>query len=401
MNYKYQRKQIFGKRLNVPKNILKDVYRCTLSFNDFIEYQLEDKIPISCIKESDRRIVEKFGIDKCKELDWELINGATRSYFQVRDILMSLDPQTENINNALYELVKDQISLREYSSKMKKVYSDRFFDVSQSNDKKTEHLMNSFNDGNIRLEEIVLNWNLFKNKDLSYCLLRDYENKNHITDAMLKEFMSNYGVIASLIVENKFIIENSDIYTFFNNISSLNSEKEKQEFIKIYTDDMLSKTIEKNARITLTTEQYKEIFKYSSMEEYLEYFNKSFATKIVEELESLPKDYVYNMPIPFLDLLNADVIIFAGIYGLKNIVDFDNECGHFFTQNNCKMLKSMYHIYLFDLAKENDKKRTIYTKNNIDEKGRHVDRTYTKDEFYEAMRRMILYGPLHTKKAPD
>ena len=409
MNYKYQRKQIFGKRLNVPKNILNQVYGCRLSLRDFIEYKLEDKIPISCIEKSDRRIVEKFGIDKCKELDWELIaTGTGRIYnrsegkcFKIKDILMSIDPQTENINNALYELVKDKMDLREYSSKMKKVYSDRFFDVSQSNDKETERLMNSFNYGNLRLEEIVLNWNLFKNKDLSYCLLRDYENKNHITDAMLKEFMSNYGVIASLIIENRFIIENSDIYTFFNNISSLNSEKEKQEFIKIYTDDMLSKTIEKNARITLTTEQYKEIFKYSSMEEYLEYFNKSFATKIVEELESLPKDYVYNMPIPFLDLLNADVIIFAGIYGLKNIVDFDNECGHFFTQNNCKMLKSMYHIYLFDLAKENDKKRTIYTKNNIDEKGRHVDRTYTKDEFYEAMRRMILYGPLHTKKAPD
>lgn len=401
MNYKYQRKQIFGKRLNVPKNILKDVYRCTLSFNDFIEYQLEDKIPISCIKESDRRIVEKFGIDKCKELDWELINGATRSYFQVRDILMSLDPQTENINNALYELVKDQISLREYSSKMKKVYSDRFFDVSQSNDKKTEHLMNSFNDGNIRLEEIVLNWNLFKNKDLSYYLLKDNENKNHITDAMLKEFMSNYGVIASLIVENKFIIENSDIYTFFNNISSLNSEKEKQEFIKIYTDDILSKTIEKNARITLTTEQYKEIFKYSSMEEYLEYFNKWAATKIVEELESLPKDYVYNMPIPFLDLLNTNVMDFVGYFGLKNTVDFDNECGHFFTQNNCKMLKSMGSIYLWYFGRVTDKKRTLDTRNNIDEKGRYIDRPYTKDEFYEAMRRMIIYGPSDSKDALD
>ena len=61
---------------------------------------------MSC--ESDRKIVEKFGIDKCIELDWELINE--RIYdnnISFRDILMSIDSQTEDINSALYELVKD------------------------------------------------------------------------------------------------------------------------------------------------------------------------------------------------------------------------------------------------------------------------------------------------------
>ena len=30
MDYKYQRRQIFGKRLKVPKHILNKVYNCTL-----------------------------------------------------------------------------------------------------------------------------------------------------------------------------------------------------------------------------------------------------------------------------------------------------------------------------------------------------------------------------------
>ena len=51
MDYKYQRRQIFGKRLKVPKLILYKVYNCTLSFNEYIEYQLDDKIPTSCIIE--------------------------------------------------------------------------------------------------------------------------------------------------------------------------------------------------------------------------------------------------------------------------------------------------------------------------------------------------------------
>ena len=74
MHYKYQKRQVFGKRLKVPKFILEKIYSCTLSFNEFIEYGLDDKIPTSCIIDADRQIVEKFGIDKCKELDWELIN---------------------------------------------------------------------------------------------------------------------------------------------------------------------------------------------------------------------------------------------------------------------------------------------------------------------------------------
>ena len=119
MNYKYHKRQIFGKRLKVPKYILNKVYNCTLSFNEFIEYQLDDKIPISCIVAYDRKIVEKFGIDKCKELDWELINnGITDNNINFRNMLMSISSQTEDINQTLYKLVKNQIKPCYYSQKL-------------------------------------------------------------------------------------------------------------------------------------------------------------------------------------------------------------------------------------------------------------------------------------------
>ena len=404
MNYKYQRRQIFGKRLKVPKYILNKVYNCTLSFNEFIEYQLDDKIPTSCIIESDRRIVEKFGIDKCKELDWELINK--RVYYNnninFRDVLMSIDSQTQDINSALYELVKDEIKPVDYTLKMREVYSDRLFDVSQNNDENLRYIINDFNEGKIGLKEIIYNWDLFKNKDLSYCLLNDNANKSNITDNMLKDFMSSYGNLAPLIVEN------NDIYTFINTISSLSSEEEKHNYLKQFTDDVLSNTKREygdyRPPIKPTDEQYKEIFKYSSMEEYLKIFNEYSATPVIEELKSLPQDYVFNMSIPFSELLNYDVLSFVGTYGLKNIVDFDNECGHFFTKNNCEMLKLMNDMYLHYAGNEHNPNKTIHTKKNIDENGNYIDRSYTKDEFYEAMKRMIIYGPSdwnYADKAPD
>ena len=393
MNYKYQRRQIFGKRLKVPKYILNKVYNCTLSFNEFIEYQLDDKIPTSCIIESDRRIVEKFGIDKCKELDWELINK--RIYdneINFRDILMSIDYQTDDINLALYELVKNQIKPSDYSSKMSEMYSDRLFEIPQIENYETydysesrlRNLKSDFNDGKVNLKDIIINWELFKDKDLSFCLLNDENNKNNITNSSLKEFMNNYGTLVPLIVEN------NDIYTFINTISSLSSEEEKHNYLKQFTDDILNNTYRKygdgRPPIKPTDEQYKEIFKYSSMEEYLKIFNEYSATPVIEEL------------------LNYDVLSFVGTYGLKNIVDFDNECGHFFTKNNCEMLKLMNDMYLHYAGNKHDPNKTIHTRKLYDENGNYVDRPYNKDEFYEAMKRMIIYGPSdwnYADKAPD
>lgn len=400
MDYKYQRRQIFGKKLKVPKLILNKVYNCTLSFNEYIEYQLDDKIPTSCIIESDRKIVEKFGIDKCKELDWELINK--RFYYNkninFRDVLMSIDSQTQDINSALYELVKDEIKPIDYTPKMREIYSDRLFDVSQNNDENLRYIINDFNEGIIGLKEIIYNWDLFKNKDLSYCLLNDNENKSNITDNILKEFMSSYGELASLIVENY------DIYTFISDISSLKSEEEKKNFVKQFTDDILSNTKRKYGDYRLpikpTDEQYKEIFKYSSMEEYFKTIDQYSAPLIIEELKSLPSDFIFNTSIPFTEILDNGVMHFIGVFGLKNVVDFNDECGEFFTKNNCKVLNLMYDMYLHYAGNEQDRQKNIY----CDKDGNYIKGKFTKDQFYESMKRMILYGPSdwnYADKAPD
>ena len=403
MNYKYKKKQIFGKRLKVPKPILNKVYNCTLSFDEFIKYELDDKIPTSCIVDSDRQIVEKFGVEKTKELDWELVNKSV--YYNdtnFRELLMTIDSSVEDVNAKLYELAKDRIKPSDYSSRMKEVYSDRLFEISKDNNEEFRYEMLKFNKGEISLQEIINDWNLYKDKDLSYCLLNDKANIKGITDSDLKYFMTNYGILAQLISYN------GDIYSFINEIITLTSEEEKKEHIKHFTDDILSNTRRENGDhrppIKLNDEEYKEIFKYSSLEDYLKLFNKWKSKTIIEELKTLPQDYIFNMSIPFTELLNYDVLSFIEKYGLKNIVDFDNECGHFFTKNNCEMLKLMNMMYLNYAANEHDPNKTIFTKNNYDDNGNYIDRPYTKDEFYEAMRRMIIYGPSdwnYSNKAPD
>lgn len=405
MNYKYQKRQIFGKRLKIPKNILSRIYNCTLSFSEFVEYELDDKIPITCLNESDRHIVEKFGVEKAKTLDWELLSKQVYyNNINFRELLMSIDASVEDLNTSLYELVKDQIKPSDYSLRMKEVYQDRLFEISQDNDDNLNYEKRRFNDGKISLEDLVRDWNLYKEKDLSYCLQNDRYNEFSITNSQLKAFMIKFENISRLILDN------TNIYQFIHKINDTKSESEKQEYIKQITDNILEKSIRRERYqqvIELSNTEYKELFKYSSMQDYLKSANQYREygiDKIFEELKTLPQDYIFDIPIPFDALNNSDVLSFIGTYGLKNVVDFDNECGHFFTKNNCQMLKLMNDMYLHYGGNEHDPNKTIYTRNPYDENGNYVDRPYTKDEFYEAMKRMVIYGPSdwnYADKAPD
>ena len=92
MKYKYNKKQLIGKKLEVPKRILEKIYQCTLSFPEWIEYDLVDKIPITCLLEEDQKIVEKFHIEKAKTLDWELLNKRiTDTNVHIKELVLKID----------------------------------------------------------------------------------------------------------------------------------------------------------------------------------------------------------------------------------------------------------------------------------------------------------------------
>lgn len=260
MKYKYKRWQIFGKKLDVPKNILNDIYNSRLSCEDFFKYKLDDKIPISCLSHNNQEIIKKFGIEKCRNLDWELIN---KSY---NHELKSINSKTEDLNKALYDLLKNKIRPINYSSKMKEIYKNRLIDIDENDQENIKIIKKFFNYGELDLDKILSNWELFKNKDLSCCLYHDINTKDYnITSDMLKKFMSKYSSLVPLILEN------TNIYKFIDDINNINLEKEKLEYIKKFADEVLlnSKKYNYLEKYNLTNHQYKEILKYSSFEHTL------------------------------------------------------------------------------------------------------------------------------------
>ena len=75
----------------------------------------------------------------------------------------------------------------------------------------------------------------------------------------------------------------------------LSSEEEKHNYLKQFTDDVLSNTKREygdyRPPIKPTDEQYKEIFKYSSLQDYLKIFHYGYLSEeLIEELQNLPED---------------------------------------------------------------------------------------------------------------
>ena len=378
---------------NIPQEIKRKIRTGHLSFEEYIQYNLEEKVSIDCLDKTEKSIVERFGIEKSKTLDWELINN-NKYNDEVINLLLNIDINSEDINSILYDLIKDKIPPKNYSTKMKEAYPDRVF-----NKEELSKIEEYYNLGMLDLNTIIENWDLLKDKQLDLCLENDY-NSIGITDEMLKGFMSQYSELAVLLINN-----NIDLYSFIREISKLDTQEEQHEFIKEYADRILYQKDYNGNIIKLTNEEYRELFKYSSIREYIKHFNyDNEPIELFKELDSLPEDYLYNMPFPISAICDYYVIFFLNTYGLQNIVDFDNECGHFFSANNCEMLSLMFEMYLHYGGNQQDPNKIIYTKRIYDENGNYNNNPYTKDEFYEAMKRMILYGPTnfsYSDKAPD
>lgn len=394
MKYRYKKGQIFRKRLNLDKSILKKIYNSSLSFKEYMEYNLIDKVPSTCLNQRDKEIFDLFGFHKCTRLDWDLVNFYDhRNSVYMRDYLLKIDPNIFDINDAFYDAVKDVIDLRDYTAGMKEKFSDRFVDVYEEDSEQVKRIKNRFNEGKLSLSEICSYWDLFKEKDISCCLKNDSDNIYSFSCDNVKEFMDNYALLVPLI--NNY----DNIYNFINSVNSLNSINEKNSYIKKFTDYILKYTDEKRhyykRKELIEKDLYKEIFKYSSLKDYLSEINAYQADNLFNELKYLPKNYIFECGIPFNDILKPDVFYIISTYGLKNIADFCKENGSFLLDDDSYFLKNMYDKYLrFDVNKYTSK-NSFRIKNVTD------NSMYSKKEFYEVIRRMLIYGPTTSKDNKD
>ena len=386
MKYRIKKNQLFRKKLEMPDRLINKVYSNTLSFEEYIEYDLEDKVPTSCLNELHRNIVDKFGIEKCKDIDWELID---LKGYELSETISDISPNSNNINDELYKFVRTDMIPKEYTKKMKEKFSEYVLE----DEELEQDIKDDFNSGCLKVNELVKIWKYVKDKNLSLCLKNDETNIENVTEQELKKFMNEYDCILS------FLDDPSEIYNLIINCYRNDNEENINGEIKDIVEDILERSLLTDERkIDLTNDQYKVLFKYSSIKEYLyKKLGEEKAEELIKQLNGKELNYLFEISIPFNILIEEDVLKFIYIYGLINVVNFEEENGNYFTKNNCELLKKMYDMYIRNAENETDKAKTIFTKNPYGITGNYVERDYTKEEFYEAIKRMLIFGPTNPK----
>lgn len=414
MAYKYKKSQLFSKKVaGVPDAVYETIYSKTLSLENFFKYNLKNRIPIECMNQEDRQLyavipkkvlddisidyltienmakyglvgkistahviekeralIEKFGVEKLLTLDWDMIksNG-------LMDLLSSLDPSTPDLATALNE---------------------RSFDVEhmQRGGKNDYYrtLARDFNNGTLSIRKIISNWKMFEGKNLSRNLAT-YD----VSESALRDFMAEHEKVASLVCT-------------YGEIEPLIKGETSHEIlhkqVEAFSESLLDKTVGKYGStpdVKLENSQYEALFDYVSPSKFLGKHEDYYGERIGLEIEAQPKGYVEKLPFSAALLTDFSIASFVGRFGLKNVVDFDNECGGFFSNNDAEMLKLMNDMYMRYAGNEHDPEKNIYQTKVITSNADY-DRPYTKDEFYESMRRMIVNGPSngdYHSKAPD
>lgn len=405
MEYRHKWTQFFRKKLDVPRRIQSKIYNDRLTLSEYIEYELYGKIPVTCIMPSERALLDKFGLEKVLKLDWKLINKSYRIGEEIdfkKILLEEIPPETEDLNEALYTQVVDKILPDDYTEGMIKAYPEKVMEISEKDTEDIIYFKRKFNEGKLSLEEIIEKWEIFKEKDLDVCLSRDVNNVYGITNKDVKEFIHLFENLIPLITKYE------DIYKFISQYYTLKTQGEKNAYVTRFTDFVLKKSMERDRWTGMTqyleNEEYKIIFKYSNLDSFLKEVDDYYGPMLSKELHDLSPDYIFNIDFPFGLFTTRRNLMFIATYGVKNVVEFDYECGQFFSKNNYEMLKNMYEMYLHYSGNVHDPEKTIHTRKSVDENGKYVERVYTKDEFYEAMRRMIVYGPTngeYSGRAPN
>lgn len=396
MEYRYKKFQLFAKSLDVPKNIKNAIYNNNLTLQAYIEYELNGKIPVSCLIERDQQLLEKFGFEKLRTLDFELI----RHSFMYRplnlfDELLKLDYIPDNINHPLYDLVGDKLYLDSYTPGMREYFKHRFFGDDEITEENRVWVLEYMN-GRIHIADIIRHWELFKYKDLDYVLMHDYYNEEfNLRTEDLHNFVNNYGGLIGLVLDRM------SVYKFISEVTSKEkTEEEVHEYIKKFVENVV--LYSKSNQTELTNEEYREIFKYIDMKEYLDEIYYYSGDKIVDELSKLDPNYLYNLHIPIAVLFNRDIIKAVSYFGIQPIVEFDKECGGLLSRNNYSLLSCMFEYYIHYGGNVHDPEKMIDTREKYDEDGNYIgQRAFTKYEFFEAMKRMLKYGPTNGEFRED
>ena len=312
---------------------LKDVIRKGfISFSDYYNGDYDElRIPTSFLREPDRSIVEHFGVERASGLDWALIR--MNRNIAVHELL-KLDPDTENINTQLYQRLKHSIPPTKFSPQMKRMLPECCFLIEGREPRVKER----FNQGELTISELILNWDIMKDKDLTYCIDRQLDGLPKTLDnEKLKDLMSGRVKLMQAIARCT-----GDNY-FFRMLGCCSTESEENSKIRQKVDTVLIEAAKTHKYVA--NDDYREFFKASPITDHMKRLKISelLVKQFENELANEPENFLATQPIPYTTFFDSETLRKITDRGLsKSASDYEKKEGIFASQKNGKNIGVSY-----------------------------------------------------------
>lgn len=367
-----------------------------VTLQDIKEEGMQDYITLDQMEFHTEQIVRIIGLDRALEIDDEIINDEdlfTRFYYEVGRgeeeysfETIKAKMMTKIEKDCLGYSAKENYEKYENNPYVREALPGIFIDFPEGT---PEAFKNAVKTKSLTMAQVVDNYELFKGKRIIARLIDNgyyglNETYPEISDERIEFLIENFSDIVEIYKEDSHFI-----YDLANEADPAQDvETLRATFVEKVKEKVLKEGVKDEKVLSMIP--YKEIALDLAKGEY----HTERAKEILEDEANV--ELLRESGISPNLFANYDFVDVVSRFGLKTLLDFDTRNGNFLTKNGSEVLLSISDKFIHYGGNEHSNARTIFTK-GIDPKTLEYvgsnSEYYTKEEFEESFRRMIIYGP--------
>ncbi|MBR6688553.1 MAG: hypothetical protein IKL68_00865 [Clostridia bacterium] len=361
-------------------------YDSKLTIEDVIRYNLYDDISATELEYNAQQIAKRIGIHNLANIDIEAYSYlGYKMQDMVEESELTRDSSAEEIKAVIVAGIEESLEHR-YTRE------DRYTKLTElaiTRDnlpryivefpEGMEELKEAFLSANLTLEQVNANRELFAGKRWMTRLnddLTDFVERYGLTEEKYEYIITNMPeLLDSGILEMVRASKSID--------STLTPEENKEKIAEYYIGQGITSA---NAKVALNYASLQELLKES--ETISAEIRETVIPKFLQEVDE--KTLIEYIPIEVMEQKDAwRAFNVMERFGITPIMEFERENGPIFSSNGFANMKYIDSAYLHYAGNRGyDSPANLYIK--PDGAG---DRPYTREEFNEVMRRIIIYGP--------
>ena len=390
MDYRYKRYQFWKKKPDVPNEILEKIYNSELTINECLEYDLVGKIPLDeCLESKYRPLAKLVSTEQFLNLEWSLITDTNLPIVEAIIRALSKEERELSLMDAIYKKIYEKIVTKDdfflgnkrcdlpfdYTEDMSTIFKEKYPELFLEGEDLPDTIRQAFYDGNLQVRDFLIHWDTLKNKNIGRSLNYDIG-----TTESFHRFLREHDDLAQLLLKYH---DTYDIETMKHYYDTADEEDLKALII-----DDINEAVTKvrSNRDYVSNAEMRTYLKYHGMEDFVyrmklqspEAFKRH--EDIINRIKEIGVENILNSSISLDFILHNgadDVVSIIEEFGIENIDEFNKSSNGSLTNDNCRVLHEIYSNYF----------------QNGHFFGEEGNRKYTKEDFNEVIRRMIIQSP--------